>query len=260
MSCYQLSIESRLHPGLVRENNEDALLTVPELGLAILADGMGGYNAGEVASQLAVDSIATAFTQRPQAGSETDTLNAAVQQANMEIFAATQAAPEFDGMGTTVVAAMFADDQVFAAYVGDSRLYRYRDGQLEQLSRDHSVIQELVDVGVFPNIREAELAGVRGNVLTRALGIDATVDIGVVNTDAQAGDIFLLCSDGLTSLAQDDAIVEKIRSANHDIGRAADDLLDLACSNGGTDNISIILVRIKGQGSDAATVQTSEDG
>ena len=260
MSNSELTIESRLHPGLVRDNNEDALYTNLAIGLVVLADGMGGYNAGEVASQIAIDSIANAFPEKPGVGQESDLLAIAVQQANAEIYGATQAAPEFEGMGTTVVATLFCDGVVYTVYVGDSRLYRYRDGELEQLTSDHSVIQELVDAGVFPNIEEAEQAGVRGNVLTRALGIDEGVEVGVVKSDSQENDIFLLCSDGLSALVQDQAIVEKIRSANHDIGRAADDLLKLACDNGGTDNISIILVRIRGLEVNAGTAQTDEDG
>lgn len=231
--------------GRVREINEDSVAVLEDHGLAILADGMGGYNAGEVASQLAVEAITTHLL--PAFGYSgavpvAETLTGAIEAANQQILSAMMAEPAYEGMATTVVMGLFCENRVHYAHVGDSRLYRLRDATLEQLTRDHSMIQALVDEGMFESIQEALDAGVKGNVLIRGLGIHESLEVDVGFSEIAPGDLYLFCSDGLSNMVPHQAMQNILTQTAGGIQQAADRLLQMALDNGGLDNVSLALV------------------
>jgi serine/threonine protein phosphatase PrpC len=231
--------------GRVREINEDNVAVLEEHGLVILADGMGGYNAGEVASQLAVESI-TASLLPHYTDTETipsgQMISAAVEAANEAILSMMMATPEYDGMATTAVMGLFHGDKIYYGHVGDSRLYRLRNGRLEQLTKDHSMVQALVDEGMFVSIQEALDAGVKGNILIRGLGINEVVEVDVGTSEVAPGDIYLFCSDGLSNMVSDQVMQKIFIESKGEIGLAAKQLLDKALDNGGLDNVSLAVV------------------
>src|SRR5215212_10752804 len=194
--------------GRIREHNEDTFGTDPDIGLVVLADGMGGYKAGEVASGITVRTVMglmkEAVEREDLAAKDGATgmsrpgilLRDAIQRANKIIQQTAKTQPNCDGMGTTVVAGLFFDDKITIAHVGDSRMYRCRDGKLEQVTRDHSLLQELVTRG-FYTPEEAQRAAAK-NYVTRALGVDETVDVEITEVPALKDDLYLLCSDGLS--------------------------------------------------------------
>lgn len=236
-------------PGMRRENNEDAYLTVPEIGLAVLADGMGGHLAGEVASGIAVDvirrNLIAAFANGETAGDarslEAESIRAAIERANQAINETSAARPDCAGMGATVVAAVFHDDRVCVAHVGDSRLYRLRDDRLEQVTEDHSMIQELLRRG-FITPEEARIS-TNKNVVTRALGVDSAVKVDVAEQPVSEGDVYLLCSDGLSDVLATEAMQEILVRHGDDLDAALSELVAQANAGGGPDNVSAILVR-----------------
>lgn len=239
MKSMLIEAASRTDRGLVREGNEDAVATFPEYGLVVLADGMGGHCSGEVASQLAVETIGTLMLM--SAGDVV--LRTVVEAANTAIIQAIEDSPEYEGMGTTLAMAMFKSRRIHFAHVGDSRIYRFRGGRLEQLTRDHSIIQELVDQGLFESAEEARGAGVKNNIITRGLGITREVDVEEGVDDVQAADIYLICSDGLSDMVPDPVLEETLSKGGEGLSDLCEKLLDLAIQNGGKDNISLILVR-----------------
>lgn len=246
MASEQLEIVSRTDVGLKREHNEDRLAVYPEVGLVLLADGMGGYNAGEVASQLVIDTVAAQLL--PILNEDAKAIGpkemaSVVEISNLAIFDAVEQNAELNGMGTTIVLALFQGEHIVFAHVGDSRLYRYRDGELELLTSDHSMLQELLDRGMFATEEEAIDAGVSSSVLTRGLGVDFEVEVDVREEDVKDGDIFLLCSDGLNGMIPDEAICSVLGSLTEDLPGVADLLIKLALENGGKDNVSLILAR-----------------
>lgn len=246
MVAVQMEIVSRTDVGLKREHNEDRLAVYPEMGLVVLADGMGGYNAGEVASQLVIDAIATELVPQLREDAKSvgpDELVSAVKKSNQEIFEAVKRNSELDGMGTTIVLAVFRGQQAVFAHVGDSRLYRFRAGKLESLTSDHSMLQELLNQGMFHSEDEAIDAGVPSSVLTRGLGVEQDVEVDTREEVLHDGDIFLLCSDGLNGMIPDEAIHSVLGSLPDDLSGAADLLVKLALDGGGKDNISLILAR-----------------
>lgn len=231
--------------GKVRPHNEDAVAADPACGIAVLADGMGGYNAGEVASGIAVTMIAGGLRAalqkgRPQQALDT-LLRAEVEKANHAIYQAAQSQPQYGGMGTTVVAAVFFDNCATVAHVGDSRLYRVRDGALACLTRDHSLLQEQIDSGVISV--EAARHSRNKNLVTRALGVDPTVLVEVGAFEVLPGDLYLLCSDGLNDMVPDEEIGTALNVLGVNLPLAAQHLVALANDHGGRDNISVILVR-----------------
>jgi serine/threonine protein phosphatase PrpC len=237
------------HPGRVRAENEDCVVTRSELGLAVLADGMGGHQAGEVASRMAVDLIAAYLAQaglataQKTADRSTDIADA-IRKANAAIYEAAQTRPDYKGMGSTVVVVVFSGDKLCIGHVGDSRLYRLRAGTIEQLTKDHSVVQELVNRGLFtPEEARQSLAK---NLVTRALGVDPTIEAETAAASVQPDDLYLLCSDGLTDVVTDEQITEILRRDGNDLDTAARLLIDRANEQGGPDNISVILVRASG--------------
>ena len=234
--------------GLVREHNEDYIDWDISRGLIILADGMGGHNAGEVASALAVNCIKDALYEvlNPENPVEDldnlDIVRQAIVYANDEINRHSAEHVECAGMGTTIVASLFDGKSVVFAHVGDSRIYRLRDNKLQQMTSDHSLVQEMVDNG-FLTEEEALLSNSR-NLITRALGIAETVDVDVSQDTIEVGDVYLHCSDGLTDLVTDQEITEILLGVEGQMELANQQLVDLANEKGGKDNISVILVSL----------------
>jgi protein phosphatase len=250
-----LEFASATDPGRVRSHNEDSIGTEPEIGLAVLADGMGGYNAGEVASGIAV-AVVSAETKRTLAGAALHSVDpdsgetgaeriarSHTAKANTSIFEAARSQPQYAGMGTTLVVALFFDNRVCVAHVGDSRLYRLRGETFEQITRDHSLLQEQIDSGMIT--REAAKLSQNKNLVTRALGIDAEVDTEVHVYETKPGDTYLLCSDGLSDMVGDEDMQLTLTSLQANLQLAAEQLVQQANDNGGRDNISVILVRVK---------------
>jgi len=241
-----LEIVKLSDPGMVRSHNEDSVGADSGAGFVILADGMGGYNAGEVASGMAVamlsDNLKTALSEdrRDMAA----LASAEVQKTNSAIFQAAQSQPQYNGMGTTLVLAMFRDNRITVAHIGDSRLYRLRGEQLEQMTRDHSLLQEQIDSGLIT--REDARHSHNKNLVTRALGVDDTVEVEVHEYEVLPGDLFLLCSDGLNDMVGDEDIQLTLGLMGANLELAAQQLVQMANDNGGRDNVSVILVRTLG--------------
>jgi len=234
----------------VRSHNEDSIAVEKEIGLAVLADGMGGYNAGEVASGIAVAMICSEV-KKALATNKTEVLNgSAVEKliaeqsvrANEAIYEAAQSQPRYSGMGTTLVVAFWHDNQVTVGHIGDSRLYRLRGETLELLTRDHSLLQEQIDSGMIT--KEQARYSQNKNLVTRAVGIDPEVEAEVHTYPVQAGDLFLLCSDGLNDMLPDEDIQLTLSSLQSNLPLAAEQLVQQANDNGGRDNVSVILVRV----------------
>lgn len=246
----KLEIYGITDEGLVRDHNEDYISWIPESGLVILADGMGGHNAGEVASELAVMSITDALEEvlTPEIQNACnmdfkDAVHEAVIYANDEINQHAKTHPECSGMGTTVVMALFHDESVILASVGDSRIYRFSKGVLEQVTTDHSLVQEMIDNGYMSE--EEALNSTNRNLITRALGIAEDVKVDVAEHKFEQGDIYLLCSDGLSDMVTDDKIFSALVKSHDNLERAGESLVELAKQNGGHDNVSVILVACK---------------
>ena len=245
-----LEIASATHPGMVRSHNEDSIAADAEAGLAVLADGMGGYNAGEVASGIAVEYIRTEMkkqlaTHKPEEIDQQIAEKLIVDhatRANSAIFQSAQSQPQYSGMGTTLVVALWHDNQISVGHVGDSRLYRLRGGKLEQVTRDHSLLQEQIDSGMIT--KEQARYSQNKNLVTRAVGIDPDVETEVHTYPVQVGDIYLMCSDGLNDMVTDEDIEVTLASLAANLPLAAQQLVQLACDNGGRDNVSVILVRV----------------
>src|SRR6187402_2316101 len=204
----KLTFVGQTDTGRVREHNEDTIASDVDVGLLVLADGMGGYNAGEVASGIAVKTITNLVRE---------------------------------GMGTTVVAALFYDNRISIAHVGDSRLYRQRGSQISQVTMDHSLLQELVDRG-FYSPEEAQRAANK-NYVTRALGVEPQVEVEVQEHPVDKGDIFILCSDGLSDMVEDEDIRLTISTFGANLDTVAKQLIQLANENGGRDNVSVVLAQ-----------------
>ena len=242
--------------GRVREHNEDAVGSNPDIGLMVLADGMGGYNAGEVASGIAVQivsELAVAGANReeredidPHSGlmRQSIVLRDAVYRANKIIFQTAQSQTHCEGMGTTIVACMFYDNKISIAHVGDSRAYRLRGDTFEQLTLDHSLLQELVDRGFYSH-DEAQRSTNR-NYVTRALGVEPTVEVEVHEHDVLPDDIYLLCSDGLPDMVEDEDIHLTISTFNASLDVVGQQLIELANDHGGRDNVSVMLAQVLG--------------
>jgi serine/threonine protein phosphatase PrpC len=241
---------SAIDTGRARTNNEDAVALDETTGLAVLADGMGGYNAGEVASGMVTSFIRAELGRWLQEAGDnaTDTevrraMDICVDNANRAIFNAANSNPQYAGMGTTLVVAVFRQQRMLVGHVGDSRAYRLRGGRLSQVTRDHSLLQEQIDAGLITPEQAAYSA--HKNLVTRAVGVEDTVLLETHLHDAQPGDVYLLCSDGLTDMLDDTRLAQLLleHETLADSGRA---LIDAANDAGGKDNISLILVRVPG--------------
>ena len=239
--------------GRVRNNNEDAVAEDPDIGLLVLADGMGGYNAGEIASGIAIATVLDVARRQwkdikrgevdPDSGYSVEALmlKDAVETAHTTIYHVSQSQPQCAGMGTTVVSCLLHDDRMSIAYVGDSRLYRYRERTLEQITRDHSLIEELIARGHYTRDEAAKL--VRKNIVTRALGVEPEVSVDIIEDTVEVGDIILICSDGLTDMISDETIGLTLGKYADNIELAAKELIHLANEGGGKDNVSVVLAR-----------------
>lgn len=239
--------------GSVREQNEDAISYDLDLGLAILADGMGGHRGGEVASAMAVSTVNELLQQKLKTISpgeadedsgyslESMAIHDAIIEANSKVYQASTDNTQYRGMGTTMVVTLFYDNRFTVAHVGDSRLYRLRDNEFEQITRDHSLMQELIDRGFYTP--EQAKKSLNKNLVTRAIGIEEFVQVDIQEDIARIDDIYLLCSDGVTDLIDDDLIERTIKKCGTDLAKAASELIREANEHGGKDNISAILVR-----------------
>jgi PPM family protein phosphatase len=249
-----LEIVVRTDPGMIRGHNEDAVFANPNQGFVILADGMGGYNAGEVASGMATMFLSTeleaAFTAKPPY--ELDKMSGLpyanrcvldkVALANSAIYKTAESQPQYTGMGTTLVMALFYDNQMTVAHIGDSRLYRLRGEEFGAITRDHSLLQEQIDSGMI-SVEEARFSQNK-NLVTRALGVDPEVEAEMHDFPVQPGDIYLLCSDGLNDMVEDDEIQMTLQMLSANLELAATQLIQMANDNGGRDNVSVILVKV----------------
>lgn len=241
------------HVGRQRQHNEDAFLVETNAHLFLVADGMGGHAAGEIASRIAVDSISEFILHTkeddgtwPHAYDEhykraTNRLMAAVRMANTRVLEAMRKDARLRGMGTTVVACLAEEGVVSVAHVGDSRAYMIREGKLTRITNDHSWVFEQVQAGMLTEA-EAEKHPLR-NVITRALGGALQVAPDASEIETQAGDVFLLCSDGLTGMVPEEEILRLVTTSNGDLEKACQELVDAANERGGLDNVTAILVK-----------------
>lgn len=249
--------------GRQRDHNEDSFAIADDLQLFVVADGMGGHQAGDIASSIATGFLSNYFvhtqgedvthpsTLQRRLSDEENRLLTGIMLTNRRIFEEGQKAKDRRGMGTTIVAGHFAErtSKMVIAHVGDSRAYRVREGAIEQLTRDHSLYNDPP-----PHLTEAERAELPRNVITRALGMDDHVAIDLLAHDALAGDVYLLCSDGLSGMVTDEQILEVVSGAD-DLEEICQKLINAANSSGGDDNVTAVLIRIEldAPASDAAT-------
>ena len=238
--------------GRARNNNEDSVAVDEAAGMVVLADGMGGYNAGEVASGMATSFIKAELgrwlTEASSNAADSDVRRAmdiCVDNANRAIFSAANSNPQYAGMGTTLVVGVFREGRLLVGHVGDSRAYRMREGRMSQITKDHSLLQEQIDAGLITMEQAAFSAN--KNLVTRAVGVEDTVLLENHMHDLLPGDLYLLCSDGLSDMLSDETVRELLH--RHDsLADAATALIAAANEAGGKDNISVILARVLGSG------------
>lgn len=252
----KIEVSGQTHVGMKRNHNEDNLLLLPEERLFVVADGMGGHSSGEVASQIAVEEVAEFFRMTSQdleitwpykmdkqKNYDENRLATGVKLANMRIFEKASSETKYKGMGTTIVTVYFAkDSEVVVGHVGDSRVYFFRENTLRQVTEDHSLLNDYLkakkltpeEVEAFPH----------KNVIVRALGMKDTVVVDINRVEPKDGDIFLLCSDGLSGMVPDKQI-EQILQAQPDLDKACAQLIDAANANGGNDNVTCVLAQYR---------------
>jgi serine/threonine protein phosphatase PrpC len=251
-----LEIVTRTDPGMVRSNNEDAVMANASCGFAVLADGMGGYNAGEVASGMAIAMLGSelekAFVERDPSSLDASgkswaqvALETEMARVNSAIYQAAQSQPQYAGMGTTLVVAVFHDNKVTVAHIGDSRLYRLRGEDFQPITRDHSLLQEQIDSGLLT--AEQARHSQNKNLVTRAVGIDPEVPAEIHDHEVLPGDVYLFCSDGLNDMVEDEEIAMTLGALSANLELCAMQLVEMANDNGGRDNVSVILVKVKGE-------------
>jgi serine/threonine protein phosphatase PrpC len=240
------TFHTKTDPGRARENNEDALAVDDETQLCVLADGMGGYNAGEIASGMATAFIKSEMARwLSEAGKHAKVkeirraLEICVDNANRSIFNASDSNPQYSGMGTTLVVGVFHGAHLILGHIGDSRCYRLRNGELVQISKDHSLLQEQIDAGLITQ-EQAASSSIK-NLVTRALGVEDAVMLELNEHEVEPGDWYLMCSDGLSDMV-DDGEIASILGAAVSIEDKADGLISAANEHGGKDNISVLLV------------------
>ncbi len=250
----EIEIVSRTDPGKVRSHNEDFVAHDSQAGVVLLADGMGGYNAGEVASGMAAGIIVEGLghtwrtlTSDKRAVSESakvagNSIREQVERANWAIFEKAQNEPQCEGMGTTLVVGLFYDNHLTVGHIGDSRMYQFRGESLQQITKDHSLLQEHVDSGLIS--KEDARKSRNKNLLTRALGIDPKVEADINRVEVLPGDVYLLCSDGLNDMVDDEEIRLTLLTLQSNLALAGDQLVMAANENGGRDNISVVLVKV----------------
>lgn len=234
-------------PGRVRENNEDSVAFDDATHVAVLADGMGGYNAGEIASGMATAFIKSELArwlseagQQANAGQVRRAIEICVDNANRSIFNASTANPQYSGMGTTLVVGVFQGARLMLGHIGDSRCYRLRSNELLQITKDHSLLQEQIDAGLLTP--EQAAISPNKNLVTRAMGVENEVMLELNEHQVEAGDIYLMCSDGLSDM-MDDAAIARILQNGSSLAQMAGDLVSMANENGGRDNITVLLTQ-----------------
>lgn len=248
-----VKVGSKTDRGRKRLINEDSLWCAKEVGLFVLSDGMGGHKAGDVASKIAVETVADNFKTNElkknnsflqgynkEFSKETNKLAGTVELANSKIYEAARKSPEYRGMGATIISVLLSDGVMSMAYVGDSRIYLIRDGKIRQLSNDHSLVSEQLKSGLITE-QEARNSTQR-NIITRALGTDKSVEVEIAEEVVLDNDYILMCSDGLHDMVKDEEIMDTVLSFPDTPQSACDTLVELANSKGGRDNISVILL------------------
>jgi PPM family protein phosphatase len=257
--------------GLQREHNEDSYVVLKEYDLFVVADGMGGHRAGDVASKLATETISEFFKSTANddvtwpfhfdtnLSEEENRLLTGIRVANRQIFERSTRSREYHGMGTTVVGAMFSPrkGRMYIGHVGDSRCYRVRDGAIQLLTRDHSLINDYLLA--MPDLTEEQRSELPKNVITRALGMQDQVVVDLQHDDPRNGDVYVLCSDGLSGMVTDEEIL-KIVQMSADIREACTSLIAKANEHGGEDNVTAVLIKIEGQDVDAPTEEIAAIG
>ncbi len=238
---------TQTHTGLLRGNNEDAATFDAASGIAVLADGMGGYNAGEVASSMATVRIQAELKrwlmdvgQLANGKEVRRAMDICVHNANLEVFTAANTHAQYAGMGTTLVVGVFQGGRLLLGHIGDSRCYRLRRGTLVQLTKDHSLLQEQLDAGLITPAQAA--VSNHKNLVTRALGIDDNVLLELHEHAVEEGDLYLMCSDGLSDMVND-APIAHILETDVELEEKADQLIRIANAHGGRDNITVLLVQ-----------------
>lgn len=239
---------AKTDPGRARENNEDSVAYDGTTRTVVLADGMGGYNAGEIASGMATAFIKSELSRwLLEAGPGANirevrrAMEICVDNANLSIFNAASSNAQYAGMGTTLVVGVFTGGKFLVGHIGDSRCYRWRAGVLEQITKDHSLLQEQIDAGLITP-EQAATSSIK-NLVTRALGVEDTALLEVNEHVVQAGDLYLMCSDGLSDMI-DDAAIARIIATDSGLEQKAIQLVDAANENGGRDNISVLMVGV----------------
>jgi PPM family protein phosphatase len=241
--------------GLQREHNEDSYAVLPEFNLVIVADGMGGHRAGDVASRLATQSMGEFFKKTavedatwpfhfdPSMSEEENRLVTAIRVANRQIYEHGARSRDLRGMGTTVVGALYSvkKGKMYIGHVGDSRCYRIRSGEIEQLTRDHSLVNDYL--AAMPDMSEEQRSELPKNVITRALGMQDNVDVDIMAVECAEGDVYVLCSDGLSGMLTDEEIFDVV-AANEDLERACRRLVTMANEHGGEDNVTVVVARV----------------
>jgi serine/threonine protein phosphatase PrpC len=245
--------------GLQREHNEDSFAVLSDHGLAIVADGMGGHRAGDVASRLATEAIGEFFRKTanedatwpfhfdPNLSDEENKLLTSIRLANRQIYEHSTRSQDLRGMGTTVVGALFSrkKNRMFIGHVGDSRAYRVRGGQIQQMTRDHSLVNDYL--AAMPDMTDEQRSELPKNVITRALGMQDNVDVDIQSDECQLGDVYVLCSDGLSGMITDEEMAEVVRSSE-ELTEVCRRLITLANEHGGEDNITAVAVRVDEDG------------
>jgi len=255
MRALKVRFSGETHIGMKRQHNEDSLFLPEVERLAVVADGMGGHASGEVASKMAVDTLAEHFRNTrdeaeitwpyrldPADRYESTRLINGIQLANLKIYDRAQTDDKCHGMGTTIVATLFCDDHIVIGHVGDSRVYRLRDGKLHQLTEDHSLLNDYIKM---KRMTEEEIGKFQHkNVIVRALGMKESVQVDVMTDAFKLGDVYLMCSDGLSGMIDDDGLCEVLKQET-DVDRACEALITLANRNGGVDNITCVLAKLE---------------
>ncbi len=245
------------HVGMKRTHNEDNLFVLSEENLYIVADGMGGHAGGEVASKMAVETVSDFFVEtgkdadltwpyKMEKGKEYEEnrMAASIKLANLRIFETAAQNAAQHGMGTTIVALGFVGNKAYLGHVGDSRIYRVREDKLEQVTEDHSLLNDYIKM---KDLTEQEIEDFpHKNVIVRALGMKDTVQVDVANEEPQKGDIYLLCSDGLNGMVTDPAIEKIVVENKNDLEKCCEALIQAANDGGGTDNVTVVLVEVHG--------------
>ncbi|MEK7841107.1 MAG: Stp1/IreP family PP2C-type Ser/Thr phosphatase [Deltaproteobacteria bacterium] len=237
-----IEFSAKTDVGKKRKLNEDSFCAAGDIGLFLVADGMGGHLAGEIASQIAVEIIKMSLSDWLKKGPpNSEIFVKAIQLANKGVFEMAEKGQGMKGMGATIAGILICNGGFATANVGDSRIYRIRNNSIEQLSKDHSMVSMQLSMGLI-TAEEAKKSAYK-NVITRAIGTDKTVAVDTRDEEAMKGDVILICSDGLSSLAEDKDMLDIINRCTDDLDNACEELIGLANFNGGDDNITTILVK-----------------